>query len=131
MCIRDSISTFRAAPRQRGPRVFCFENRKTPVCHCFVGSGLDPVSYTHLEASSKFSSRYSSGNPRCTACICTTVISWVSCPRNSNRVSTARNWSASGKIPRKFLQNTLLFTTTSSRLYRQSWTCLLYTSRCV
>ena len=74
------------------------------------------------KAFSRFSSRYSSGNPRCTAYICTTVISWASCPRNNSRTSTARNWSASGKIPRKFLPNTPSFTTTSSRLCRQSWT---------
>ena len=41
-------------------------------------------------------------NPRCTACICTTVISWVSCPRNSNRVSNRpeleRIWKDTEKI---------------------------------
>ena len=59
---------------------------------------------------------------RCTVCICTTAISWVFYQRNNSPASTARNWSASGKIPRKFLQNTLLFTTTSSPLCRPSWT---------
>ena len=43
------------------------------------------------------------GNPRCAACICTTVISWVSCPRNSSPASTARSWSASGKNTEKIL----------------------------
>ena len=60
---------------------------------------------TEIEASSKFSSRYSLGNPRCTVCICTTAISWVFYQRNNSPASTARNWSASGKIPRKSLQN--------------------------
>ena len=44
-----------------------------------------------IEASSKFSSKYSSGNPRCTVCICTTAISWVFYPRNNSPASTARN----------------------------------------
>ena len=65
------------------------------------------------KASSKFSSRYSLGNPRCTAYICTTVTSWASYPRSSSPASTARSWSASGKIPRKSLQNTPLSTITS------------------
>ena len=73
------------------------------------------------KASSKFSSRYSSGNPRCTAYICTNVTNWASYPRRSSPASIARNWSVSGKIPRKSLQNTPLSMTTSSRLYRQSW----------
>ena len=60
------------------------------------------------KASSKFSSRYSLGNRRCTACICTTVISWASCPRSHSPASTVRSWSTSGKTPRKSLQNTPL-----------------------
>ena len=32
-----------ARPLGNGGRAFCFENRKTPVCHCFVGSGQDPT----------------------------------------------------------------------------------------
>ena len=85
-------------------------------------NGIAPRMAVREKVFSRFSSRYSSGNLRCTAYICTTVISWVSCPRNSNRVSTARNWSVSGKTPRESLQNTLLFTTTSFPLCRPSWT---------
>ena len=59
---------------------------------------------------------------RCTVCICTTAISWVFYQRNNSPASTARNWSASGKIPRKSLQNTLLSTTTSFHPCRQLWT---------
>ena len=71
---------------------------------------------------SGFSSRYSLVNLRYTAYICTTVTNWASYPRSSSHTSTARNWSVSGKAPRKSLQNTPLSTTTSSHLYRPSWT---------
>ena len=62
------------------------------------------------------------GNPRCTAYICTTVTNWASYPRSRSHASTARSWSAFGKIPRKSLQNTHLSTITSFPLCRQSWT---------
>ena len=41
-------------------------------------------------------------NPRCTACICTTVISWVSCPKKQppriNRPELERIWKDTEKI---------------------------------
>ena len=54
-------------------------------------NGIAPRIAMRKKVFSRFSSRYSSGNPRCAACICTTVISWVSCPRNNSRASIARN----------------------------------------
>ena len=54
------------------------------------------------KASSKFSSRYSLGNPRCTAYICTTVTNWASYPRSSspriNRPELERIWKDTEKI---------------------------------
>mgnify|MGYP002232922638 CR=1 FL=1 len=61
-------------------------------------NGIAPRTITQEKEFFKFSSKYSSGNPRCTAYICTTVISWASCPRNSNSASAARNWKPSGRI---------------------------------
>ena len=60
------------------------------------------------KASSKFSSRYSLGNLRCTAYICTTVIQLGILPR-SNDTSAARNWGRIWKDTERSLQNTLLF----------------------
>ena len=54
-------------------------------------NGIAPRIPMREKVFSRFSSRYSSENPRCTAYICTTVISWVSCPRNNSRASIARN----------------------------------------
>jgi len=54
-------------------------------------NGIAPRMAVREKVFSRFSSKYSLGNPRCTACICTTVISWASCQRNSSPASIARN----------------------------------------